>query len=170
MANNCDYVLQVTALNKEAIERFYKIMKYEDNEYFLYRVFAANPSCDDGWVEKADDFYTAEFWGDVAWSPSPWVNDEPNPNEYIKTGAHYSNLQEICKALNIAVEVWAKECGNCFQEHITVNNHGELIDHETVEWEDEWGDEETGEWHEETGGFDEYGDFYLPTEVFEKSY
>ena len=37
MANNCDYVLQVTALNKEAIERFYKIMKYEDNEYFLYR-------------------------------------------------------------------------------------------------------------------------------------
>lgn len=167
MAHNCYYRLQVTAKNKEAIDRFFNVMDNKDNEFYLYRVFSvANIP---GTEKEIDGRFVADFDGDVAWSTHSWVDDEPNPNDTIKeTGAHYSNLQEVCKALGVGVEVWSEECGFDLMEHYAVNNLGEIIRYEVSDdWQASYEDDD-GVWHEEEGGFPEWGTYLPPSEIMKE--
>lgn len=127
MANCCSYDMRVVGESKEAVERIGKILGYQDPEFFLYRVF--DMSHDEKGPAKDEHFkqyWTLDYFGDVAWGPDPWIDGTPDPNNKSETGAHYSNLPEICKALKVGVEVWAQEFGNACQWHFIVNPAGEV--------------------------------------------
>lgn len=123
MANCCAFDMRVVGKSKEAVMRMGKILGYEDKEFFLYRVMDMTQHEK---PEKDGAYWRLDFFGDVAWGADPWINDHTDPENKIKTGAHYSNLPEICKALGIGVEVWAQEFGNAFQEHFIVNPCGTI--------------------------------------------
>lgn len=154
MANCCEYDMRVVGKSKEAVMRMGKILGYEDLDFFLYRVMDMTSDREE--PEKDGEYWRMDFFGDVAWAADPWVNDTPNPNEKSKSGAHYSNLPEICKSLGIGVEVWAQEIGMGIQEHFIVNPCG------TVSVNDGYSDLEVNEDEEGTdrliGGF---GDDFL---------
>lgn len=153
MANDCSYDMRVVGESKEAVERMGKILGYEDPEFFLYRVFdmiAAKEAAKD---EQFTQYWTLDYSGDVAWNPDPWIDGIPDPNNKSKTGAHYSNLQEICKALKVGVEVWAQEFGEACQWHFIVSPAGEVSVNENY---DDLRVEDDGEGGEKlVGGFDD---------------
>ena len=126
MANDCSYDMRVVGESKEAVERMGRILGYKDPEFFLYRVFDMNPAAKEAARDaQFKQYWTLDYFGDVAWGPDPWIDGIPDPNNKSETGAHYSNLSEICKALKIGVEVWAQEIGNANQWHFVVNPAGE---------------------------------------------
>jgi hypothetical protein len=162
MANDCSFDMKVVAKDKETIDRLLSIMKYEDKEFYIYRVRDVDVLYP---TEKEGDNYSAVFQGDVAWSASAWVRGIPDPNSKSETGAGYTNLVELCKTLDIGVEIWTSEPGMCFQEHILINNRG-LSSYDTTDWTVEY-DEETDEPIED-GGFDNYGSWVDPNEIYEE--
>jgi hypothetical protein len=167
MANDCSYDMRVVGESKEAVERMGKILGYEDPEFFLYRVFdmlpVANEAAKD---EQFKQYWTLDYFGDVAWGPDLWIDGTPDPNNKIETGAHYSNLSEICKALKIGVEVWAQEIGYASQWHFIVNPAGEVpVDERHCELKVE-DDGEGGE--RLVGGFDDgFLDWSLAGDIME---
>ena len=123
MANDCYFDMMVVSPNRESVERMYKIMKYEDPEYYIYRVRDVSESSD---IEYDDisGLYYQTLCGDVAWSASRWVTDEPNPEDKAENGAGYTVLPELAKVLDISFEVFTEECGMCFSEYLHITPEG----------------------------------------------
>ena len=121
MANNCAYNIVAVGKTKESVERVEKILRYEDEEFFLNRVFSVfvveDPS-------EKEGLWTIQLCGDTAWSAEPWANDFPDHDRRSKKGAHYSTLTEICRSLDIGIEVFAEEEAIGVQEHYVVNHIG----------------------------------------------
>lgn len=135
MANNCCYEMLAVSKNKESLDRLVRIMNYKDPEYYLYRVFFVKEYERNTEPPKyLDEFHYIKLVGDVAWSARPWVHDNRDLTIKSKSGAHYSNLREICKALDIGVEVFTEEPGVGFQEHYRVDHNGELTWNECAVW------------------------------------
>ena len=85
MANNCYYALKAVANNEEALKRLVRIMKYEDEEFFIYRCFQAI----EGEIKKEDNgLFSIEIEGDVAWSCAKWFDHEEDKNELAENNAH----------------------------------------------------------------------------------
>ena len=174
MANNCFYQMRAVAKNKEALERLVQIMQHKDSEYFIYRCFEAEAN-----IYKDGDFYVADISGDMAWSCSKWFETQENKNELIVLDydfkdstvygtAHYISIDLLCKILGIGVELFSEESGCQFQEHYLVNANGDFIFSEVTDWTQEWYDENWELLAEpiETGGFEYYGDFSFPNEIY----
>ena len=166
MANCCGWDMMVVGKDKASLDRLLKILKYEDKEFYLYRVFDAYVNTK---PRKRGDYYVARYYGDVAWSADPWVNATPNPDEKNDRGASYTNLREICKTLGIGVEIWTEEPGVGFQQHIIIDSRGEVGVDDSEDWTDGYEDED-GEEVEEEGGFADYGEFSHPDEIYECEY
>ena len=124
MANNCAYDMLVVGKSKDPVMRMESILAYRDKEFRLYRVFDVDVA---EYPFEEDGYWCALFVGDTAWGPDPWVVLQPDLSDVNKNGAHMSNLQEICKALHVGVEVFGEERGIGIQEHFVVNHDGELI-------------------------------------------
>ena len=174
MANNCFYQIKAVAKNKEALERLVQIMKYKDNEYFIYRCFEAEAN-----IYKDGDFYVADISGDVAWSCSKWFATQENKDELIVLEyddnfnptygtAHYISLDLLCKKFGIGIELFSEESGCEFQEHYLVNSNGDFEFSECEHWEQNWYDENGNFLDEpiESGGFEYYGCFNYPKEIY----
>lgn len=128
MANNCWYDMEAVSKSKDALERLVRIMKYEDPEFYLYRVFSA----EEGDIEQDGEFYTLQIMGDVAWAAVNWVNCGDYPYDIRReTGAHFTDLQTVCRTLGVAVEILTEECGCQFSEHIAVDAEGNLAANES---------------------------------------
>jgi hypothetical protein len=152
--------MRVVAKDEAAIKRLYNIMGYRDSEYYLYRVFSVGKDE----TEKDDDLFFADFFGDVAWDCSPWFYDEPDMTRKLDTGAHYSNLLEICADLNVGVEVFAEEEGIGFRQHFRVDHYGKIDISESVDWSCEYN--EDGEVISQTGGLEDYMDWSYFHEIY----
>ena len=157
MANNCFYILRAVSDKKARLDRLVSIMKYEDPWFYIYRVFSAEADFE---CEEEDGLFSRVISGDVAWSARLWVHDEAsfyNP----KIDGQYKTLTELCKMLNIAVEIYTKETGLEFQEHYIVDNLGNILVSERANWSEEYADDDEdclepiGEW----GGFEGWGDW-----------
>ena len=158
MANNCYYALKAVANNEEALKRLVRIMKYEDEEFFIYRCFQAI----EGEIKKEDNgLFSIEIEGDVAWSCAKWFDHEEDKNELAENNAHYITLDLLCEKFNIGIELWSQECGCEFQEHYVVNHKGEILIDDNVYWSYIYKDEKGNELDEpiEKGGFEGWGKF-----------
>ena len=157
--------MQAVAKTREALERLLSIMKYEDKEFYIYRVRDVYVDMEPNTLEyKGGKLWTMKLSGDVAWSATPWVRGVPNPDEKSETGAGYTNLAELCKKLDIGVEVWTSEPGMCFQEYILIDNSGK-VKYDTEEWTLEYDDDMNPI---EEGGFEEYGEWSFPEEIYKE--
>lgn len=114
MANDAYYYMRVTAHDPDVLERLYKIMKYEDPEYYIYRVFEVRM----GEPFKDGGLYQADYTGDVAWGINRWFENKEDPKGIDeKTGAHYISLDRLSGKLGFAAEVYCEECDCCFGQH-----------------------------------------------------
>ena len=184
MANNCDYELKAVSKDKSSLERLVKIMKYEDDEFYINRCFNACPS---DIKEEEGGYFSISIFGDCAWSCGLWFSvDGDNPSNKIVTGrdsegrdiygtAHYSAFPHICKVLGISLELYSQEPGCQFQEHGIVNPISSGI--ERVDWCG-WSRSEVEEMDEserldygideaEYGYGDDYGVFMSASELVE---
>jgi len=185
MANDCCGTMRVVAKDKSAIDRFEKIMQYEDDEFFCYRVFEFERTS----IAKEGDLWVAEFSIDVAWSSHTWFHDKDKPNEHIIKGyektkvtlpsgevitrddwtkpihgtAHYTSVAHLCKVLKIGVELWTTEPGCGFEEHAMVDSLGRMK-YDSEEYREECTDD--GEVVGEKHGFDDFGDWHLASEIY----
>lgn len=128
MANDCDFTMRVVGRKRGPVKRMGDILGFEDKDFFLYRCY-----CYDGdkTAKKDGDFYVATYVGDVAWSPDPWLDTNTTCSK--GKGSRLSNLQQICKALDIGVEIWAEEIGNGYQGHIAVDHNGCVCVNESLD-------------------------------------
>lgn len=185
MANDCCGTMRVVAKDKPAIERFERIMQYEDDEFFCYRVFQ---------FERAEMFeenglWIAEYATDVAWGSDKWFRDSDNPNKKIRIGynkktyhredgtsyvaddwdspvygtAHYTSVTHLCKVLGIGVELWTTEPGCGFEEHAMVDSLGRMK-YDSAEYREECTDD--GEIVSEKHGFRDFGDWLPASEIY----
>lgn len=161
MANNCAYDMLVVGKSKEDLDRMQGIMEYKDDTYSLYRVFDVD--CADGPLVE-DGMWKSMLVGDVAWSPEPWIRDEPDMSMVNSKGAHMSNLQEICKSLGIGVEVWAYEYGMGFQGHFIVDHTGRVA---VSEFKTDLEIDQTKDFGDEfKNGFEDFGEFSSVSEIY----
>lgn len=164
MANNCCYSMRAVSRSKENLERLVSIMKYKDNEFFIYRCFSAV----DEEIQEDGNLNSLMIIGDCAWSCEKWFESKEDFNDISKTNAHYITLDLLCKKLDIGIELYSVETGNCFQEHYLVNHNGEFIYNESVEYYENWADEKGNELVEPipTGGFDDFEVFASAEEIY----
>lgn len=187
MANDCCGTMRVVAKDKSAIDRFEKIMQYEDDEFFCYRVFQFE-RFDDA-LYDGDGYWVAEYSTDVAWGSDKWFHDDDSPYEHIVKGhkmvkvklsngkeveredwdnpiygtAHYTSVRHLCEMLKIGVELWTTEPGCGFEEHATCDSLGR-IDYKTAEYSEEYTDD--GEFVGEKHGFEDFGDWLSASEIY----
>lgn len=161
MANCCSFDMMMVSKDKETLDRVFSILQYKDKEFYLYRVQDIQW---DGKPYKQNGLWVGRFAGDVAWSCTNWLNGVWNDGSKSETGASYITLPELCRKLNFGVEIWASEPGMCFQEYIRINNSGTIEDNISEDWTQEFDDD--GNLVEEKGGFDDYGDWCDPEDIF----
>lgn len=53
----------------------------------------------------------------------------------------FITLFEACEKLDIIMEAYSEEPGNCFQEHVLCNPKENIFINERCEWHEEWDDE-----------------------------
>lgn len=153
MANDCCGFMRVASKSKETIERFERIMKYNDDEYFCYRVFQFDRNSD---IEKDGDLFYADYFTDVAWGSNRWFYDEDEPDNLIHKGyenndcdkpiygtAHYTSITHLSKILAFGVELWTYEPGCGFAEHAICNSAG-MFSYETADYIEEYPKGEDG--------------------------
>lgn len=180
MANDCCGTMRVVSKSKEAIDRFERIMRYNDDEFFCYRVFQFDKRNE----YRDGEFYCADFYTDVAWGSSKWFYDEDSPGDLIVLGyenndwskpihgtAHYTSVTHLAATLKFGVELWTTEPGCGFAEHATCTSEGEFR-YETEEYtetypKDENGDEDYDEEPTVHNGFgDEFDVFSSAEEIY----
>ena len=159
MANDCCGIMKVVAKNPDSIKRLMSIMKYEDPEYFCYRVrdvgVQGNIPLDKA-IEKDGDLYVCDFETDAAWQSGPWFDGTDDPGRLVVTGygkgmkeiygtAHLISIDRLCKKLGLAVELYATEPGCSFCEHYLVNHVGDVIISDIADYELVFPDGEDGE-------------------------
>lgn len=128
MANCCFFDL--TALGKkEDLERLFRIMKYEDDEYYIYRVRDVEMY---GLSEWKDDLYSMQLVGDVAWASELWVGDGSYGKKNEKSGKIYTSMTHLSEILDLAIEWYTEEEGCGFAEHIAVCR-GKILEVDTVD-------------------------------------
>lgn len=121
MANNCNYQIQVVGKSKESVGRMFRILSNKDGEFYLYRVFSAaeaDPPEEDGGL------WRAVYIGDVAWATDQWIDVPSDMERRMSNGAYLANIADVCRALDVGVEVWAEEFGNGIQRHFIVDHFG----------------------------------------------
>lgn len=185
MANDCCGTMRVVAKDKRAIDRFEKIMQYEDDEFFCYRVFEFERTS----TSKEGDLWVVDFSIDVAWSSHTWFHDKDKPGEHIIKGyyktevtlpsgeaiirddwnnpiygtAHYTSVKHLCKVLGIGVELWTTEPGCGFEEHAMADSLGRMK-YEAAEYREEYTDD--GEFVGEKHGFEYFGDWHSASMIY----
>lgn len=185
MANDCCGTMRVASKNKAAIERFERIMQYNDDEFFCYRVFEFERVN----MFEEDGYWVAEYATDVAWGSDKWFRDSDNSDEKIRIGynkktyyredgtsyvaddwdspiygtAHYTSVTHLCGVLDIGVELWTTEPGCGFEEHAMADSLGRMK-YETAEYREECTDD--GEIVGEKHGFEDFGDWHSASEIY----
>ncbi|MBR5549303.1 MAG: hypothetical protein IKU71_06195, partial [Kiritimatiellae bacterium] len=156
MANECEYHLMAVGKKKASLDRLLSIMRNEDAEFYIYRVFSADVAEDgeEGPPHKAGDFWSMEITGTVAWSCAQWVEDLPQREIKSDDGATYTNLPTLCKMLNVAVEIWAQEEEIGFQQHIVIDNKGAVIKNDEEDYTYIYGYDADS--YVSEGGFNDY--------------
>lgn len=157
MANNAAYDITFVSKSKETLERLVKIMKYQDPEYFIYRVFSVEA---DDIVDEGNGLFSIYISGDVAWSNHDWFDNLEDFTRKAENGAHYVTLDILAKRLDFGVEAFCEECGCEFQEWHKCDHNGNAQD-EVVDWKEIWKDADGNELDEpeHEGGLDNYGVF-----------
>ena len=106
MANCCFYWLQCVSPSYESLDRLISIMKYEDPEWYIYRVRECSPEP----INHVEGLYFVSIQGEVAWSTHSWldpIRDDERANSEDKT--IYTNLVELSKLLDISFFCFAEE-------------------------------------------------------------
>lgn len=116
---NCEFEMKVKATTEENLEKFTKILQYDDKESNLYRIFESSIYFDD-----PRDSLVANIYGTCARSVhtcmGEGVGSYYNDNKYSVTNKGTS-LQRLTKELNLIVEVFSSEPGCGFMEHYVID-------------------------------------------------
>lgn len=122
MANNCFFEMRITG-KKENIDELIEMIHDRNVDSDLGRVFSCDVSCE----EEINGITYIDVVGDCAWS----VENSMMP------GCIGHNLVDESKRLNLVIEIYSSEYGNCFQEHILIIK-GDIDENETVHYEEHW--------------------------------
>lgn len=187
MANDCIGTLKVVAKDKGALKRVFKILNYEDEEFFLSRCRECSAPSD---PYEENGFWVQDFEVDGAWNCGRFfatdekidekrildyekdANGKRDFNNPIYGTAHLTNLCAVAKALDCGFELYASECGCCFWEHYSANHNGDLVVAESGDYnitypEDENGEENYDEDPTEEFDIDYYGEFANAEKIYE---
>lgn len=196
MANICSWSMKVVGKTKKSVERVLDILSYKDSEFCVYRCWdpyvGEEAHKEDGlWtaVYRGQVAWSCAYWfmrDDIDKNGNPvsenlctygqkvvldyekGVNGNANYDRPIHGEATFRIFQDICKALNVGVEVYAEETDIGFQTHDAVNNKGILTCSKEVDYTEEYCDEDGDELDEPIieGGWDDYGKFKPTKDVF----
>ena len=142
MANTCEWEMTVVGKTKKSLRRLVDILLYKDPEFCLYR---GRQNDFQDWEEEfapvkdeQSGMWSMCLEGEVACSCAGWFKRMKRDCSYGKKAEGGSGtfrvFQDICKALNIGVELYAADGELCVQEHYAVNHLGRLIHSETEEF------------------------------------
>lgn len=170
--------MKVVAKDKAVLERVFKIMQNEDEEFILAKNRGTNEMYS---IKEENGFFSCDMDVDGAWDCSEFLYHEDDPKKLkvveqvynpekkdydCKYGtAHYTNLPHLAKLLGFGFEAFTTEPGCGFCEHWCGNHLGEF-DYDKAEYSLEYPEGEDGEPdydaepNEEIGldGFMEFGD------------
>ena len=159
MANLCEYELKAVAKDKDSLDRFIEILSGNDPERYLYKTYSAIVHFP---PKKNGILWETVVIGDMGWDVGNWLNTQ---EKYLRSsgGKILSSLQEVCRDLGVAVEVWGREPNMVFQRYILLDFLGNVSSNETKDWNpmseesDDPGDE---------NGFEDYGEFSDAKKIF----
>ena len=141
MANICDFKMILVG-TQENIETFLNELNGKSEISIGYGVKGLEYEID----ILDDNLYRCELTGGVNWSIKyALIDNADNVSSF--------SLFEACKRLNLDMECYSDEGGNCFQEHYLFQD-GVLCEDECLDYEKEY-DEEVDE-HTIVGGFGEW--------------
>ena len=189
--------MTVVGKTKKSLRRLVDILLYKDPEFCLYRCWQNDfQDWEDEFAptkDKKSGLWSMCLEGEVARSCAGWFKRMKRACFYGKKAkgglGTFRVFQDICKALNIGVELYSADEERCVQEHYAVNHLGRLIHSETEEFvpsegsdnewlsevdiigmrvgedcdEEDWDDEDDS-WLPENWGWRHYG-VYRPAET-----
>ncbi len=190
--------MKIVGKDKEAVERAIAVLQYKDygmkGSKGLYRprIFSCYTT-EEMYMSKTG-LFVGSVSGDCAWSvkccmakgPMTYYADElihePKFHVFKDWQGHicYANilthLQDLCKELGVACEIYSEEPGCEFQEHWIVDHLGNDAGVECVPWKEGYDTDEEGNWvgpnpEKNEGGFgDQYCKFLSPESLYNIDY
>ena len=166
MANDCWYDFKAVSKSKDALDKLALIFVCKDKDYYIWRV-----TNEAAFEDKDGDFHMLEGYGEVAWSCENWFrNGEEFKGRHDSEefpNATYTTLTEFCKNFGVAIEVYAKEALDGFQEHFVCDHEGNIKE-EIADWSEEWEDEDGKPLQEPVskGGLKDYGEFGSAGQIY----
>ena len=129
MKVDCKFEMKVKATTEENLEKFTKILQYDDKESNLYRIFESSIYFDD-----PQDSLAANIYGTCAWSVHCCMCDGEGSfydaaKERITSKS--TTLKLLSKELHLEIEIFSKEPGMGFMEHYKFVNGEQTIDEVT---------------------------------------
>ena len=142
MTNTCEWKMTVVGKTKKSLRRLVDILLYKDPEFCLYRCWQNDfQDWEDEFAptkDKKSGLWSMCLEGEVARSCAGWFKRMKRACFYGKKAkgglGTFRVFQDICKALNIGVELYSADEERCVQEHYAVNHLGRLIHSETEEF------------------------------------
>ena len=134
--------MTVVGKTKKSLRRLVDILLYKDPEFCLYRCWQNDfQDWEDEFAptkDKKSGLWSMCLEGEVARSCAGWFKRMKRACFYGKKAkgglGTFRVFQDICKALNIGVELYSADEERCVQEHYAVNHLGRLIHSETEEF------------------------------------
>lgn len=185
MANDCIFRMKVSGRSEDGVRQLVAALKCEDltRGFFMIRVYDVE---EDGDVERGDDgTLSVTVDGCCAWSVVSCMLDEQyyawrdcvvgEPRFDVFRDAYTGRLKfcnvpvlltTLCRETGCGVEIWSREPGCGFQEHILVSADGHA-DGSDTEWSP--GDPDSPD-APETGGFPDWGEFMPPSDVIDGAF
>lgn len=155
--------MKAVGRSKESLERLINILLYKDEEFCLSRVYGV--SCY-GDIIQEDGLWSCEMFGSCAWSTQAWFIPDNQLNHIYTYGRHFRNdtgpvykvFSDICKELDIGVEVFSCDEMGGLQEHNITNHLGSTITHPVDYMPDLNGGH--------NGGYKNYGEFLNSNNIY----
>ena len=157
MSNMCYFSMKVKG-KKENINTFYNMLSQEGNIYMGRGACAEikvkdNEAYIDGECKWSVEDSLIDDAKSMKNDPNSWFFDDDIDN----TKLEFITLFEACEKLNLEMECYSEETGNCFQEHLLYRNNTIEINEarDIEETEDDNGD------YKIVGGYENWGEFII---------
>lgn len=118
MANQCVFEMKVTGHEESIIEFEKRLQGVSESGKRYYGIDFAE---DFGFTNESNGLVSLIISGSCDWSvEARMLKTGYKHEEFKKNHPEVSTLEDDTKELNLAIEVYSEEPGNCFQEHYVV--------------------------------------------------
>lgn len=154
MANVCDFALKAVSKDRNALLRLIDVFDYKDSKWHLHGVYGISEDRTPYEIPESG-LCAVILVGDQRWNCWRWMNSAKE-DVWKDMKTEEILLPDLCRELDVGIEVWSSEPNMAFQEHILVSHTGNITVNDAEDWDFE----------DDSSGFEDFEEFRPENEIY----